>query len=228
MGDLLLKYFGKRMNSEGKLTYKRKRLGPLVTISREFGCPAKQIAEKLSKALSVEFGEEWNWISKEIMEELSKELHLNPSVTKDLSNYEDRKISDYIALLLSSDYYPGESRIKNTMADIIMSFAYQGNVVIVGRAGYLITQHVLHAYHVRLVAPYDWRVDRIAETRKLSYPDAMKYVNEISKKREQFLKFYSNKGTNEDIFNDEFDTSILSDEEIVVKIVENIRERKVF
>ncbi len=228
MSELLLKYFGKRMSYEGSKEYKRKRLGPLVTISREFGCPAKRIAAKLAQELTLEFGEKWNWISKEIMEELSKELHLNPSVVNDLSNYEDRKLSDYIALLLSTDHYPGESRIKNAMADIIMSFANQGNVVIVGRAGYLITEHVLHAYHIKLVAPYDWRVDRIAETRNMSYPDAMKYVNEISKKRAQFLKFYTNKRTNDDIFNAEFDTSKLGDDEIVTSIIKNIKEKQVF
>ena len=48
--------------------------GPLVTISREKGCPGNSIADKLAKALRNKGKQDWRWVNKEIIEESAKEL----------------------------------------------------------------------------------------------------------------------------------------------------------
>nr|MDA3822587.1 hypothetical protein [Bacteroidales bacterium] len=54
--------------------------GPVVTISRELGCPAKRVACKLSEELNKIKSKKakdhkWRWISKEILNESAKALN---------------------------------------------------------------------------------------------------------------------------------------------------------
>jgi len=123
MSELLNHYFKLRMDKDPVIPSVNDEPGPVITISRDYGCPGKKVAEKLTNILSSTYTADWTWIDKEVLDKLSKELNLNPSVIDDLSNFTDRKLSDYIALIFSSDYYPGEKKIKNTMAEIILSFA---------------------------------------------------------------------------------------------------------
>ena len=228
MDDLLHKYFKLRMNRVQPYLPNQEDFGPIVTISRDYGCPGKKIAEELANNLSTNYKDSWTWIDKEILEQLSKELKLNPSVVNDLSNFTDRKLSDYIALIFSTDYYPGEKKIKNTMAEIITSFANKGNVVIVGRAGFILTSHIKKSFHIKLTAPFEWRVDQISEKRGISYPDAIIIVEEFKIKREQFLKFYSS-STNDDLnFHAFYDCSLMTDEQIISDTINKINEIGIF
>jgi len=82
-GDLL-SYIKKRYEE----THKRKTgPGPVITISREYGCPAKAIAQRLSEVLSERKNaagqiNSWKWYSKEILDESAKQLQLDPSKIK--------------------------------------------------------------------------------------------------------------------------------------------------
>ena len=78
-GDLL-SYLKKRY---GGTESDKKNEGPEITISREYGCPAKIIAEKVSVMLSEKADKKgikhhWKWYSKEILEESAKQLQLEP------------------------------------------------------------------------------------------------------------------------------------------------------
>lgn len=217
MPNLLLKYFQQRMDNDPP-ALSIKEPGPVVTISREYGCPGKIVAEQLNDKINQHYNNSWKWISKEILEQLAEELKLKPSVIEDINNFKDRGFSDYFALLLSKSYFPGEKRIKNAFHDILLSIANEGNAIIVGRAGYYITNHLQKSYHVRLYAPLEWRVDRFSEKRELSYQDAMKQVEDMNKNRLQFLEYFRDNKKQNKPFNQEFDCSVNSIEQIVDQI----------
>jgi len=225
MSELLNHYFKLRMDKDPVIPSVNDEPGPVITISRDYGCPGKKVAEKLTNILSSTYTADWTWIDKEVLDKLSKELNLNPSVIDDLSNFTDRKLSDYIALIFSSDYYPGEKKIKNTMAEIILSFANKGNTVILGRAGFLVTKHIKNSFHLKLTAPFDWRVERISIKRGISFHEAYKEVMEFKIKREQFLKFYSSDTNTDSHFDEIYDCSIMTVEEILNKAMKGINKR---
>ena len=53
MSNILLEYMKKRFKSEpGGITATKTKIGPVVTISREYGCPAKRLAGMLTSALN--------------------------------------------------------------------------------------------------------------------------------------------------------------------------------
>jgi len=61
--------------------------GPVVTIARDFGCPARKIAARLTNQLnqlknSKSKNIRWRWISKEIMAESARELEMDPADIK--------------------------------------------------------------------------------------------------------------------------------------------------
>ena len=222
----LLNYFMKRMDRESDVVSTSSEGGPVITLSRQYGCPGKSIANLLRERILLDKNKEWTMISKEILETLAGELNLNPSVVQDLANFEDRRITDYIALLLSKDYYPGEQKIKSTLSDIILSFAQQGHTIIVGRAGFHICNQIRKSYHIRLFAPLEWRIDHICERRGLSYPDAMKQVEEMSRRRDQFLKFFTDTQKHDVAFDTSYDCSLLSNDEIVDRLLVGLENRE--
>ncbi|MEA3446491.1 MAG: cytidylate kinase-like family protein [Bacteroidota bacterium] len=227
MKNLLIDYFRNRMDKEHSEAIGVDESGPLITLSRDYGCPGKNIATMISNEIQKKYGQQWKMISKEILETLAKELHLNPSVVQDLANFEDRRLTDYIALLLSKDYYPGEIKIKKTLCEIILSFANKGNTIIVGRAGFYISKHINRSFHIKLYAPIEWRIDYMSEKRGLSYPDAMKLVEEMSHKREQFLNYFAIQKKKDVEFDALYDCSLLSSEQIVSKVMTELEQRNI-
>jgi cytidylate kinase len=223
MENLLLKYFQQRMSKEELPHFLSKEPGPIITISREYGCPGKIIAQNLVERVNAIAHTNWKWISKEIIESLALELKLQPSVIQDIKNFDERKTTDYLALLFTNDYYPGEKKIKNTLTDIINSFAQEGKVVIVGRAGYQITNDIEKSIHVSLKAPIEWRIEHICQRLNLNFIDGMRQVEELSTKRSHFLSHFEKPNLKD--YDLVFDCSQTNNDEITNVILMEMKKR---
>jgi cytidylate kinase len=173
--------------------------GPVVTISRELGCPAKLVAQKLADTLnSAKYvnkkGIPWRWISKEIMEESAKELGVDLAEIQYVFEYKQHGVLEDLLLSHSRRFYKTDRKIRNTIAKVIRNFAEEGNSIIVGRGGVAITRDIPKSLHVHLEAPLEWRALRTSEKHNLSIEDAKKYCIDIDKKREQFRDYFEGKG----------------------------------
>jgi cytidylate kinase len=224
MDNLFLKYMRER-------TAKRKTSGPdfyapgpVITISRDYGCPGRRIARKLSEVLSEKnkrLGREveWKWICKEVIEESARELKLSPTLIEDLSDYRTRGFFENIALFFSDEYYPGDVKIKNTIARFIYNAASEGNVVIVGRAGESITKNFEKSLHVKLQAPLDWRVHQVANNYGMGISEARKEALEMDKRRAQFRNYFEKDRPDIEFFDAFFNCATMSDDEIIEMIL---------
>jgi len=109
--------------------------GPVITIAREFGCPAKKVAAKLASRLT-EINSplakkiEWRWISKEILDESARQLNMDPSEIQYVFRYEKRSVFDDILSSYSKKYYKSDRKIRNTIARVMRNIASEGNVII--------------------------------------------------------------------------------------------------
>ena len=163
--------------------------GPVVTISREFGCSGKYLADKLAYRLKQEGRGEprkgkWQVISKEILERSSKELELDPSQIEYVFKYEKKSAIDEILRSLSYKYYKSDRKIKNTIKKVIYTFGKNGNTIILGRGGSAITRDIEKAVHIRLIAPLNWRTEVIKKRFQLTNnKKARDYITDIDKKR---------------------------------------------
>ena len=71
--------------------------GPVVTLSREVGCPAKTVAADLSAKLNTlkkkhSKDHPWIWIDKEIMMESAKELQVHSNQIQHVFDYKKRGV----------------------------------------------------------------------------------------------------------------------------------------
>jgi cytidylate kinase len=224
MGNLLLKYMQDR--------YEKVEFGPVITISREFGCPAKYIAKKLAEELSKIKNADnqlhnWKWISKEILEESAKELNLHPSKIENILNTSERGAFYDLLNFLSSKYYVDDKKIRNKYAQIIRSFAEQGNVVVVGRASGIITRDINKSLQIRLQAPLDWRAEGYSQRHNMIFEDAKKHAIKMDEKRSVFRKYFEGEIPEDDIYDITFNCQDLSIDEIVQIIIMAIKVKSI-
>lgn len=197
--------------------------GPVITISRELGCPAKRIASSLTDSLNTIEGQikkqPWRWISKEILKEASKELQVDSSQIQHVFDYKSRGILEDLLLAQSKDYYKSDLKIRTTIAKVIRKFANGGNAVIVGRGGVAITRDIPKSLHIYLEAPLEWRVLRVAEKHDLTIEQARSHALNIDKKRSHFRDYFQGKGTDYTRFDVKLNCMTLERKEIVDIIV---------
>lgn len=203
--------------------------GPVVTISRELGCPSKMLAQKLTDKLNLSTDYDknipWRFISKEIMEESAKELGVNNVEIQYVFDYKQHGALEDLLLSYSRKYYKTDRKIRNTIAKVIRNFAEEGNSIIVGRGGVAITRDIPKSFHVHLEAPIDWRALRTSEKHKMNIEAAKKHCLEIDKKRQQFRNFFEGKGNDYTRFDVKFNCMTLDQEEIIDIIISSMKIR---
>lgn len=221
----LAKYLSERVEEY----YSRKTgAGPVITFSREYGCPAKIISSKLAEELTKKAilkGKEvkWKYVTKEIMAESARALQIDPEKIKYVFAYEHKGALDNVLSAHINKYYKSDKKIRNTIAKVIRNMANEGNVIIVGRGGVAITRDIQDSLHIMLEAPLDWRAARIAENYNISIQEAKKSAIDVDRKRKEFRDYFQGKGTDYTWFDVTFNCMTLSIEEIV-KIISKIAE----
>ncbi len=171
-----------------------------VTISRQAGCGAVSIAEKLADYLQQHAppaNAPWTIFDRDLM-------------TKVLS---DHKLPAYLAKFLPEDRV---SAIEDTLADIfgvrptaetmvqqtaetVLKLAELGGVILIGRGGNIITAKLPHVLHVRIVAPLDDRIDRISRDDRKTPAEARRFCLEEEQARARYLKTYFNAEINDPV-----------------------------
>ena len=205
--------------------------GPVITLSREVGCPAKLAATALIKKLNSIKRDRakdhpWRWISKEIMMESARELQVDSSQIQHVFDYKSRGVLEDLLLAQSKDYYKSDLKIRTTIAKVIRKFANEGNAVIVGRGGVAITRDIPKSLHIYLEAPLEWRALRIADKYDFSIEQARNYARNIDKKRTHFRDFFQGKGNDYTRFDIKLNCMTLEQDEVVDIIVGALKSRK--
>jgi len=189
MSDLLLNYMNRRL-AEKPLS-EEFNPGPVITISRECGCGARNIAKELALQLSKKtitggVKIEWRWIDKEILEQSATKLNLEPSLVKRVFADKERGTIDEILSALSSRSFKTDKKIRNTTIDVIRAFAIEGHVIIIGRGGVAASRDIRRSLHVRFEAPEEWRIEAMMHLRPFTHPGAKLYIREQDELRNRF------------------------------------------
>lgn len=208
-----------------------KEPGPLITVSRSYGCPGKMVGQELvhelNKRLAITHDKRhWRLISKEILEESAKELKLDKTTIKEAAHSQERGIMTSLIQSFSNKFYPGDDKVKKTIADVIKSFALEGKVVIVGRGGVGLTQDIEQSLHIKLIAPMDWRVQKVCEMQDVSAELATKKILEIDYKRAKLREYYEGRKPEDWVFDIIFNLAKVSVEEVIRITVDTIESRK--
>jgi cytidylate kinase len=99
-------------------------------------------------------------------------------------------LEDFVESMASQEYH-SETKIKNAIKKVIRDFAQDGFAVILGRAGAQLTRNIDQSLHVKLMAPLNWRIDRIMLKFGMSRAAAVNYIRKVDLNREKIIKkFY--------------------------------------
>ena len=220
MENLLREYMDRTFAERG--IEKKSGPGPVVTISREFGCPSKLIAHFLTHELNNRNGVEkpgkWRFINKEVVEATARRLEMNPTdVNYMLSSGGKGLVEDVLASF--SQTYVSSHRMRKTITSVVRSLAEQGYVVIVGRGGAGILQNAPRTIHVRLQAPREWRINEISRSRNLTKPESSRLVDDMDKKRIALIELMTGGKYHPCLFDLSLNCQTLSQEEVVHTIL---------
>jgi cytidylate kinase len=228
MSNPLEKYFSKRYKPSGDI---QKDPGPVVTISREFGCPAKIISDLLASKLNEmpkheTPGVDWQVISKEILDDSARELKTEGSKIEYVFNYEKRPLIDEFLESLSAKYYHSDWKIRDTIKNVIRQVGVDGHAIIIGRAAAQINRDIEKSLHIRLVARFEWRVQHFANAHNITTKEAVKKIKELDENREKLIKSFATEGNCVQCYDVYYSTEYLTNEEIVSSILHLMQLKK--
>jgi len=185
-----------------KLGKKEEKKGyhPFVTISREYGCGGYETAVALVKRLS-DGGRTWVAYDRMVIDTIMKDMGLSRKIAETLTTGSQGQMTTYFQGLFAD--YPPQVTVHRRVAETIRTLAVNGFVVVVGRGGNFVTRDLPRGFHVRLVAPLEWKVERIARLSGVKPKEAEKIITEKSRERDgfyrEYLKFDSTDPVNYDL-----------------------------
>jgi cytidylate kinase len=167
--------------------------GPVITISRLTGCDARQVAANLADNLNCRFGtNKWKWVDKDIIYAIAKELDTNTERVETF--YKGIELSNISEMIMAfSGGFVSDLRVKKAIKEVVMSMCKEGHVILVGRGGVSIAREITDALHIRLVAPFYWRVDNVAKKKGMTKEASEAYIVETDQNRHNLIQTFLDK-----------------------------------
>jgi cytidylate kinase len=167
--------------------------GPVITISRQTGCDARQVAENVVDNLNRKYGtNKWKWVDKDIIYKIAEEL--NTDALRVENFYKGIELSNASEMIMAfSGNFVSDLRVKKAIKDVVLSMCKEGFLVIVGRGGVSIAKDITDALHIRLVAPFYWRVENVVKKMNTDIETAEKYVVDTDEKRFNLIQTFLDK-----------------------------------
>jgi len=169
-----------------------------VTISRQAGCGALAVAEKLARYLqenSSKHATPWKVFDRNLMEKVLEDHDLPARLAQFLPEDRVSYLEDIMADLLQA--YPPSQTVVRQATETILKLASLGNVILIGRGGNVITARLPNLFHVRLVAPLEQRIEHSHESYGMTKTEARKFCLREDLGRERYLKKYFNADIND-------------------------------
>jgi cytidylate kinase len=177
-----------------------------VTISRQAGCGAHTVAEKLAQYLGKHEdkghafesngfpvpGQErritWTVFDRELVEKVLADHHLPKRLADFMPEDRVSQIEDIVEELFG--LHPPFWLLIRQMAETILRLVELGHVILIGRGANVITSRRNDVLHVRLVASLEKRVARIQARGNLEREAALKLIRAEDRGRGRYLRKY--------------------------------------
>jgi Cytidylate kinase-like family len=163
----------------------------VITISRQAGSGAHAVADALVDQLRAGTSDTavpWKVFDRDLVEKVIHEHDLPERMAEFMPEDRISAIADTLDELFG--LHPSSWSLVRRTADTILHLAELGNVIIIGRAGSIITRHISGAFHVRLVGSKETRIAHVMDYHELNRDDAMEYVRHHDIGRKRYVKTY--------------------------------------
>ncbi|MEI6349703.1 MAG: cytidylate kinase-like family protein [Verrucomicrobiota bacterium] len=170
----------------------RKKLRPVITISREAGAGGVTIAGLIAKLLNQEVEREeappWTVFDRNLVERVIEDHDLPKTLQRFMPEDVKPDIKDAVEELLG--LHPSSWTLVQHTTQTILNLARLGNVILVGRGANIITARFPHAVHVRLVAPKEARVREMESLHGMDHGAALEFVGKTDRARRRYVQRY--------------------------------------
>ncbi|MCD6350539.1 MAG: cytidylate kinase-like family protein, partial [Armatimonadetes bacterium] len=153
----------------------RPAMGDVITVSRQMGSGGTTVAMMVAKEL------DFKLYDREIIEHIADRLRAELHQIEPLDEATTGAVQGIIHGVL--EHLPSSATYKRILTEVLRSIAEQGQVIIVGRGAGLVLPHSLR---VRIVAPFEVRVARVAELEDLTPRQARDLVARTDRQRQAF------------------------------------------
>jgi len=148
-----------------------------ITITREYGAGGGEAAKRLAEALG------WEVFDRELLHQAAQIEHM-PDAELDRLDEKAVSMADRFRL------HPPHQKYLHGLTEAARQAAERGNVVLVGRGARHLLGEMPDVFHLRLVAPRDWRVERMAKLESWSLDQARARCLEVDRTRELFTRYF--------------------------------------
>lgn len=183
----------------------------IITISREMGSGGIPIAHRAAEKLG------YTLIDGEAIAKVAGNYGLTPEaleITDEKPPAFVEKLDEKMAVDLQ------------LIELIILEYALKGNVIIYGRGGQDLLKDINSVLRVRIIAPFEERVERWAEREWLDPDLARILVRKSDQQRAGFIKYYFDRNWDDPIHYDlVINTSRLSEETAVKLLCEGVKDK---
>jgi len=161
----------------------------IITISREFGCNAREIGRSLASKLGVPF------YDKDLVDLTAQKAGVNIDTIKEsdeIMNMKQNRLFADFGYGSSTAFY--SEKAITTQAEVIREIADKNeSCVMFGRCSDFILKEYPNVLNFFLYAPLETRIDHIALTYELSIKNADKMIKRIDKQRHNYYKYVTGK-----------------------------------
>jgi len=143
----------------------------VITISRDHASGGRKLGRLLAKRLG------YQYVDKSLFQKIAEDLNVSEKTLESFEKSREYRMSNRFAKLFSKSYIQRivgfdksvveEKEYQASLKNLVLETAKEDNVVIVGRAAYFYLKGMENCYHIRLIAPMDWRKKYAVEELKI-------------------------------------------------------------
>ena len=146
----------------------------VITISREMATGGRELGKLLAKRL------DYRYVDKSLFQDIAEDLNVSE---RTLGSFEERRrYEGYDKSAVCEEEY------KKSLKNLLLGIAREDNVVIIGRAADFFLKDMKNCYHIRLVAPMDWKIKYALENFKISPDRVQEFIEKEDEKRKWFRR----------------------------------------
>jgi len=205
---------------------KKKKPGPFVTISRQYGCDGYALGELLVKKLNEREEEgKWRLFKKDLLKQLAEDTGLTEEVIEKERFSKPSLLKDFFRGMRHKGL-PDGYEIRNKITIMVRTVAFEGHAIIIGQGGTAATADLENGLSVRIEGSKEWRIARVAVREKLSRQAAIARIERIERQRKHLRKIYEEKNPRQPAFNLVIDNSMFNIEQAAEQIIFAMEQKK--
>jgi len=162
----------------------------VITITREMATGGRKLGRLLARRL------DYQYVDKSLFQKIAEDLNVSERTLESFEKSRGYHISNTFAKVFSTSYIERivgydksvveEEEYQKSLGNLILGTAREDNVVIIGRAAYFFLKDMKNCYHIRLIAPMDWRKKYALENYKIRPDRVQKFIE----KRDRNLHWF--------------------------------------